>query len=89
MNKTVKKVFMLLALLVGIFLAWQLIFNDGGILQSVYNGVASGINKQYAKVAGDNKNLVPLWGSSPKDSAANITNGKTNGKGFDIESDRK
>ena len=89
MNKTVKKVFMLLALLVGIFLAWQLIFNDGGILQSVYNSVASGINKQYAKVAGDNKNLVPLWGSNAKDSAENITNGDTNGQGFDINGDRK
>lgn len=87
MNKTVKKVFMLLALLVGIFLAWQLIFNDGGILQSVYNGVASGINAQYKKVAGD-KNLVPLWGSNAKDSAENITNGNTNGQGFDINADR-
>ena len=89
MNKTVKKVFMLLALLVGIFLAWQLIFNDGGILQSVYNGVASGINNQYAKVAGPNKKLVPLWGSNAKDSADNITNGNTNGQGFDISGDRK
>ena len=87
MNKTVKKVFMLLALLVGIFLAWQLIFNDGGILQSVYNGVASGINAQYKKVAGD-KNLLPLWGSGATDSANTIQNADENGKGFDINSGR-
>ena len=87
MNKTVKKVFMLLALLVGIFLAWQLIFNDGGILQSVYNGIASGINTQYKRVAGD-KNLLPLWGTNAKDSAENINNADDNGKGFDIDGDR-
>ena len=59
MNKTVKKVFMLLALLVGIFLAWQLIFNNGGILQSGYNAIASGINDQYERVAGQGKSLIP------------------------------
>lgn len=76
MNKTVKKVFMLLGLLVAIFLFWQLVFNDGGILQSVYNGVAEGINGQYAKVAGDNKKILPVWGKDNKTD--------TNGKGFDI-----
>lgn len=76
MNKTVKKVFMLLALLVGIFLAWQLVFNNGGILQTVYNGVASGINGQYAKVAGQNAKLLPIWGEDNRT--------ETNGQGFDI-----
>ena len=77
MNKTVKTVFKLLALLVAIFLIWQLFFNDGGILQSVYNGIAEGINGQYAKVAGDNKKILPVWGESGN-------NTDTNGKGFDI-----
>lgn len=79
MNKTVKKVFMLLALLVGIFLAWQLIFNDGGILQTVYNSMVKGINKQYEKVAGKDQQLLPEWG--------NGNGGKqrgTNGDAFDI-----
>lgn len=88
MNKTVKKVFMLLALLVGIFLAWQLIFNDGGILQSVYNSVASGINTQYEKVAGKGKTLVPYWGTDNKGNAGAISNADNNGQGFDINETR-
>lgn len=88
MNKTVKKVFMLLALLVGIFLAWQLIFNDDGILQSGYNAIASGINSQYARVAGQGKSLIPYWGQSNKGDAGTIQNADDNGQGFDIDGDR-
>lgn len=68
---------MLLALLVGIFLAWQLVFNDGGILQTAYNSLANGINGQFEKVAGDGQQLLPLWGSDGN-------NTSTNGQGFDI-----
>lgn len=76
MNKTVKKVFMLVGLLVIIFIAWQLIFNDGGILKTMYNGIASGINAQWEKVAGDGNELIPQWGD---DNAAD------NGQAFDID----
>lgn len=75
MNKTVKKVFMLIGLLVIIFIAWQLIFNDGGILRTMYNSVANGINLQWAKVAGSGQELLPAWSSSTATS---------NGAGFDI-----
>ena len=88
MNKTVKKVFMLLALLVGIFLAWQLIFNDGGILQSGYNAIASGINTQYARVAGQGKTLIPYWGQNNQGNAGTIQNADNNGQGFDIQETR-
>lgn len=76
MNKTVKKVFMLIGLLVIIFIAWQLIFNDSGILHTMYNNVANGINKQWAKVAGSGQELLPVWNSSTATS---------NGTGFDID----
>lgn len=79
MNKTVKKVFMLLALLVAIFLAWQMIFNDRGIIQTVYTAIADGINGQYAKVAGKDKKLLPKWGDSGKNTK------DANGQGFDID----
>lgn len=75
MNKTVRKVFMLIGLLVIIFLAWQLIFNDGGILKTIYNSIANGINGQWVKVAGSGQTLLPQWSSS---TASN------NGAGFDI-----
>lgn len=77
MNKTVKKVFMLIGLLVIIFIAWQLIFNDGGILRTMYNSVANGINKQWAKVAGSGQELLPVWESGKQ--------ADTNGQGFDID----
>lgn len=75
MNKTVKKVFMLVGLLVIIFIAWQLIFNDGGILKTGYNALANGVNAQWKKVAGDKSTLIPTWGN---------TNAYDNGKAFDI-----
>ena len=58
MNKTVKKVFILVAILVGIFIAWQLIFNDGGILKTGYNALADGINGLWEKVAGDGETIL-------------------------------
>lgn len=75
MNKTVKNVFMLIGLLVLIFIAWQLVFNDGGIVRTMYNAVAKGINGQWKKVSGNN-DLLPIWKSG--------TQATTNGQGFDI-----
>lgn len=75
MNKTVKKVFMLIGVLVIIFIAWQLIFNKGGILKTMYNSIANGINGQWAKVAGSGQELLPVWQDG---------NAKDNGTGFEI-----
>lgn len=75
MNGTVKKVFLLIGLLVIIFIAWQLIFNDGGILKTMYNSLANGINCQWSKVAGSGQTILPAWSSS---------NATANGGGFDI-----
>ena len=75
MNKTVSKVFMLVGLLVIIFLAWQLIFNNGGILKTMYNSLANGINGQWVKVAGSSQTILPMWGDGQ---AAD------NGMAFDI-----
>lgn len=76
MNGIVKKVFLLIGLLVLIFIAWQLIFNNGGILKTMYNSAANGINKQWEKVAGSGETIVPLW---------NASNATANGQGFDID----
>lgn len=77
MNKTVKKVFLLIGLLVLIFLIWQLVFNKGGIVRTVYDAMVDGINDQWHKVAGSERNLLPKWG---KDNAVD----ETNGKGFEM-----
>lgn len=78
MNKTVKKVFLLIGTLVLIFLIWQLVFNEGGIVKTVYNAMANGINGQWAKVAGKGEKILPTWKDSSADDGAN-------GKGFDID----
>lgn len=77
MNGTVKKVFMLIGVLVGALLAWQLVFNDGGILKTGYNTLANGVNKQYEKVAGSGTKLVPTWGSNASPAYSTDTDGKT------------
>lgn len=75
MSKTVKTVFLIIGLLVLIFIVWQLVFNDGGILRTGYNAMARGINKQWAKVAGSNETILAEWGD----------NADTDGDGFDID----
>ena len=75
MNKTVKTVFLLIGTLVLIFIVWQLVFNDGGILKTGYNAMADGINTQWAKVAGSGKTILATWGS----------NAASNGTGFTID----
>ena len=76
MNKTVVKVFVIVGILVVVFIAWQLLFNDGGILHTGYNALANGINNQWEKVAGNGEKILPLW---------NTGNADYNGQGFDID----
>ena len=76
MNKTVKKVFVLIALLVGIFIAWQLVFNNGGILRTGYNSLANGVNKLWGKAAGSGQTILALW---------NASTAECNGESFNME----
>lgn len=76
MNKTVKTVFLLIGILVLIFLIWQLVFNDGGIIKTGYNAIADGINGQWEKAAGAGSTILPKWDDTAADD---------NGQGFDID----
>ena len=78
MNSTVKKVFMIIGLLVLIFLIWQVVFKDGGIVRTVYDKMVDGINKQWAKVAGTGEKILPNWGDTGASSGEDA-------KGFEIE----
>lgn len=76
MSKTVRKVFLILGTLVLVFLIWQLVFNDGGIIKTAYNAMANGINAQWKKAAGTSADaLLPIWGSTRT----------ANGDAFDID----
>lgn len=79
MSKTVRKVFLILGTLVLVFIIWQLVFNDGGIIKTAYNAIANGINGQWEKAAGDDTDgLLPIWGDTGADD---------NGDAFDIDTD--
>lgn len=78
MNGTIKKVFLIIGLLVIIFIVWQLVFNEGGILRTGYNSMANGINAQWQKVAGSNQTILALW---------NGTNATDNNTGFEIDTE--
>lgn len=80
MRKTTAKVFGFIAVLVAVFIAWQLFFNDGGILNFGYNYIANGVNKQWEKVAGSGEKLLPNWGTASAPSSTH--NAATNGHGF-------
>lgn len=78
MSKTIRKVFMIVGTLVLVFLIWQLVFNNGGIIKTGYNAIASGINTQWGKAAGEGNTLIPLWEDTDATEDAN-------GKGFSID----
>lgn len=77
MKKTVLKVFGVIGVLVAIFLIWQLIFTDRGIIRTVWNAIANGINGQWEKVAGDGHTILPVWDDA-------VTGDDSEG-GFDID----
>lgn len=69
MKKTIITVFLVLAVLVLVFLIWELFFAEKGILHTIYNGAASGINTQWKKLAGNDSTLIPLWDNTGTNNA--------------------
>lgn len=64
MSPMLKKVFLVVAILVAIFLIWQLFFSDGGLLISGYNGIAGVIDGAWNMVTGGTKGIMPDWGGA-------------------------
>lgn len=62
--KTITKVFILIAALVLALVGWSLTFGKGGLVQSMYNGVAVPINQIFKKITGNTKDLVPEMDSA-------------------------
>lgn len=88
MKKTILTVFLVLAVLVLIFLVWELFFADKGIMHSAYNAVAEGINQQWAKVAGEDDEILPMWdGGSSGGTQENTSDDSDGGLGIDIATD--
>lgn len=85
MKKTIITVFLVIAVLVMIFLIWELFFTEAGILHSVYNAVAKGINGQWNKISGTSVNIVPYWGSDNGGQVDNAGAVKDDSEGLDID----
>lgn len=88
MKKTIITVFLVLAVVVIVFLIWELFFtDDGGILHTAYNSVANGVNDQWKRLAGDDAVLMPLWDTSKPNKKATHTDGHDadNETGFGID----
>lgn len=64
MNKSTLKIFLVVGLLVLIFVAWQVIFNDGGVLQTAFNAMVDTINNIFKKVTGGTTDLLPKFGAT-------------------------
>lgn len=58
--KTTTKVFLMIATLVLIFLAWALFFDGGGVLETGWNAMVSPVNNTWQKITGDSSaTLIP------------------------------
>lgn len=79
MNKTVMKVFLLIFVLVVVFIIWQLVFNDGGVIETGWNAIATVLNNRWANMVNDDTaKLLPTFDDA----------GATEeGSGFDIGTD--
>ena len=57
--KRVHKVFLFVAVLVLVFLVWAGVFNDGGVFESVWNGIAGVVNNTWETVTGSSDGILP------------------------------
>lgn len=64
MKKSTWKVFSMVMLLVAVFVLWQLMFKDGGVIRGLYNGVVNFLNVQWKDLTGSQDNLLPPWGAT-------------------------
>lgn len=64
MKKGILQVFAVIAILVVAMLAWDIVFNDGGVVEVVYTQVTTPINEVWQSITGDTSAiLIPEWGS--------------------------
>lgn len=63
--KTTTKVFLMIATLVLIFLAWALFFDKGGVLETGWNAMVSPVNATWQKITGDTAaKLIPEFNAN-------------------------
>lgn len=78
MKKTVLTVFAILGAVVIGFVAWNIVFADGGVIATGWNSVANAVNGAYSKVSGTT-DLLPLY----EQTKGKTTNKTVNGVSVD------
>lgn len=64
MKKTIITVFVLIGVLLICALVWDMVFNDGGIISSVWNAIATPVNNAWKAIAPNGNDLIPEWGNN-------------------------
>ena len=92
MKKTIIEVFLVLGTLVAVFLIWELFFAETGIMHSMYNAIATGVNTQWGKLAGNSNKILPLWDTGSYggvyDDNKDLDSGNMGGFNIDVSSGR-
>ena len=74
MKKTIITVIIVIGVLVLGLLIWNAVFSDGGVLESVWDGVVGPINETWKKITGSGTNLIPVWDTlSPGDGTGGLS----------------
>lgn len=61
----IRKIFLIVGTLLLIFIVWDLIFNQGGILSTAYDALISPINITWEHLSGSANPLLPPWNANP------------------------
>ena len=62
--KPIAKVFLVIGTLLFALLIWSLVFQDGGVLRTAWNGLVTPINTAYQQITASPDVLIPVWGTS-------------------------
>jgi len=58
---SITKVFLVIGILLLSLIVWQVVFNEGGIIQRGWDAVAELINGAWRQITGGTEALVPLY----------------------------
>ena len=75
MKKSTWKVFTLIMVVVAAFIAWQILFKDGGLVRVGYTAIQGFVNEQWQRLTGSSSKLMADWGGGSSDEVKVETDG--------------
>jgi hypothetical protein len=61
MKKWIGKIAIVLGALLLVFMIWDMIFNEAGVLSNVWDGFAGWVNGMVSDFTGEDTEFIPLW----------------------------